>query len=84
MENKYASHAAVSKGEKTRALILDYVKEFIDEKGFPPTMTEIAKEIGVCTAHVSNQIHRLVSEGKLGIDYNAKGKRNLFLPTDRE
>lgn len=80
MENKYASKRAVSMGEKTRAIILDFVKEFLAEKGFPPTMTEISKEIGMCTATVSNNVHRLVLDGKLVIDYNVKSRRNIFLP----
>ena len=80
--NKYVSRQARYKGEKTRAIILDYIKEYIAEHGQPPMLVEISKEIGMCVSTVSKQVQRLVEDGQLVIDYNSKAKRNIRLPKE--
>ena len=80
--NKYVSRQARYKGEKTRAIILDYIKEYISENGQSPMLVEISKEIGMCVSTVSKQVQRLVEDGQLVIDYNSKAKRNIRLPKE--
>lgn len=78
--NKYASRQARYKGEKTRAIILGYIKEYISEHGCSPLLVEISEEIGMCISTVSKQVQRLAEDGQLIIDYNSKAKRNISLP----
>ena len=78
--NKYASRQARYKGEKTRAIILGYIKEYIAEHGCSPLLVEISEEIGMCISTVSKQVQRLAEDGQLIIDYNSKAKRNISLP----
>ena len=78
--NKYASRQARYKGEKTRAIILGYIKEYIAEHGYSPLLVEISEEIGMCISTVSKQVQRLAEDGQLIIDYNSKAKRNISLP----
>ena len=80
--NKYVSRQARYKGEKTRAIILDYIKEYIEEHGRSPMLVEISKEIGMCVSTVSKQVQRLAEDGQLVIDYNSKTKRHLKLPKE--
>lgn len=80
--NKYASRQARYKGEKTRAIILGYIKEYIAEHGCSPLLVEISEEIGMCISTVSKQVQRLAEDGQLIIDYNSKTKRNIRLPKE--
>lgn len=80
--NKYASRQARYKGEKTRAIILGYIKEYIAEHGCSPLLVEISEEIGMCISTVSKQVQRLAEDGQLIIDHNSKAKRNIRLPKE--
>ncbi|MBA3660988.1 MAG: hypothetical protein H0W64_04625 [Gammaproteobacteria bacterium] len=61
-----------------RIRVLQFVKDFIAEKGYAPSLVEIATGIGISAnsiSLISRNIHALVKEGKL--KYERQGYRNL-------
>src|SRR5512132_1877430 len=61
---------AVTKQDQQRAeRILDYIREQIAERGYPPTVREIAEAVGLAsTSAVHHHLSKLEEEGKLQKD----------------
>lgn len=60
--------------------ICDYIKQYLNEHAYSPSLTEIARGIGISPKSVSlisRNIHALAKEGKLTLD--KKGYRNIRL-----
>ncbi len=51
--------------------MLDFIEKFSDENGYPPSIREIGKAVGISSTSVVNyNLNRLVEEGFLGRDQN--------------
>jgi SOS-response transcriptional repressor LexA len=64
-----------------QSVILNFIKSFVEEKGYSPTFQEIADGIGLKSlATVHKHIGNLVKKGKLKRDYNTS--RSLEIVED--
>jgi repressor LexA len=62
--------------------IIFFIREFIQQHGYSPSLTEIAQGIGISPKSISlisRHIHALAAAGKL--NFHKEGYRNLSLPT---
>lgn len=63
--------------------VYEYIKDYLGENGYSPSLTEIAKGIGISPKSISlisRSIHALVDAGRLRFD--KKGYRNIQVVTD--
>jgi repressor LexA len=63
----------MAKGKLTdrQIRILDYIQEFNTENGYPPSIRQIGKSVGISSTSVVNyNLNRLVDEGYLSRDQN--------------
>lgn len=59
----------VKQGEERRTQVLFFVQDFIDERGFPPTVREIATGVGLAApGTVRIHLARLAEEGWLRVE----------------
>lgn len=62
------THNLVAQGEKRRAQILAFIREFIETKGYSPSIAEIGDAVGVVSPNaVRNHLHKLQDEGVIEI-----------------
>lgn len=55
----------------TKEKVYDFIKDFIDKKGYSPTLDEICQEVGIRSkATVSYNLAWLKAEGKLDWEFN--------------
>ncbi len=47
--------------------ILDYIRKFKDENGYPPTNLEMATHFDCSPNNIADHLKRLVSKGKISI-----------------
>ena len=59
--------------------ILDLIKRYVDETGYPPTRAEIAKELGFCSANAAEE-HLKALARKGAIEMVAGASRGIRLP----
>lgn len=64
-----------------RALVLAFVREYIEAWSFSPSYGEIAAHCGCSVGRVRDALQSLVREGKLN---KVQGPRGLRLPTEHE
>lgn len=65
-----------------RALVLAIVRS-IEERGYPPTIGELATEYGVSKPVVHRRLRRLARDGHVEIDANvARGIRIVSVPNE--
>ncbi len=70
-----------NKLSKRQQAILQYVKQFIEKNGFPPTIREIGSQIGVASTSVVNyNLNKLVDAGYL--ERSDRVSRGIRLVTD--
>ena len=60
-----------------REAMLAFIKKFIAEKGYPPTLGEIGKEYGIAKSNVSYHLNILRAEGK--IDWHSNKARTIVV-----
>ena len=49
--------------------MLDFIKQFLEENGYPPSIREIGRSVGISSTSVVNyNLNRLVDEGYLSRD----------------
>lgn len=59
----------VTQGEDRRKVILKFLREYIDEKGWAPTVQEIADAAGLASPNSTrNHLLKLVEEGYLRME----------------
>lgn len=59
----------MKKSEKRQQAVLDFMRETIDEKGFPPTVREICTALGVkSTSTIHSDINTLIAKGLIKKD----------------
>lgn len=62
------AHASqVLQGEERRREILEWVRHFIDDNGYSPSMEEIGVGIGVHKNAVNHHLKKLQKEGKVSM-----------------
>lgn len=52
-------------GRYRRDQILDYIKLYHDQHGYPPSVGEIAQEMGTVRSNAHHHLRQLVKEGRL-------------------
>ena len=58
--------------------LLSFIKETLEERGFPPTLSEMAKEVGVKSKNaIFKMLKKLEAEGVIERDSTARGIRLL-------
>lgn len=60
--------------------VLDFIEEFINAWGYPPTIIEIAEEIGYSVGTVHSTLQSLMDDGK--IRKEQAQHRSIFLVRD--
>ncbi len=63
--------------------ICSFIREYLEQQGYSPSLTEIAAGIGISPnsiSLISRNIHALVAAGEL--KFHRKGYRNIQVPTD--
>lgn len=64
-----ASEALIAQGEHRRQAILTYVREYSADKGWAPTISEIADAVGLGSPNSTrNHLARLVEDGYLRME----------------
>src|SRR5690625_2209359 len=59
----------MTKLSKRQQMILDYIKEEVDTKGYPPSVREIAKAVGLASSStVHGHLARIESKGYIRRD----------------
>src|SRR4030081_2466436 len=72
-------HAMTKQDQQRAEKILEFIRERIDERGYPPTVREIAEAVGLAsTSAVHHHLLKLEREGKLQKD--ATRSRALTIP----
>jgi repressor LexA len=79
-EHPFGYRPAMTKQDQQRAeRILDYIRETIDERGYPPSVREIAEAVGLAsTSAVHHHLTKLEKDGRL--QKEATRSRALTLP----
>lgn len=79
-EHPFGTVRAMTKQDQQRAeRILDYIRETIDERGYPPSVREIAEAVGLAsTSAVHHHLTKLEKDGRL--QKEATRSRALTLP----
>jgi repressor LexA len=79
-EHPFGTVRAMTKQDQQRAeRILDYIRETIDERGYPPSVREIAEAVGLAsTSAVHHHLTKLEKDGRL--QKEATRSRALSLP----
>lgn len=68
-------------GEQVRERIVEAIKSYIQEHGYPPTVREIGEMVGLkSTSSVQSHLTRLFSEGKLETDAGPSSPRAIRVP----
>jgi repressor LexA len=53
-------------GEWTRQQIIEFIIDSTEERGYPPSVREIGKEVGLTSsATIHHHLDRLITDGKL-------------------
>lgn len=56
----------VKQGEKRRTQIVTFIRKYMDEHGYAPSISEIGEAVGIVSPNaVRNHLHRLQDEGVL-------------------
>ena len=67
--------------ENTASIIYDYIVEYVDQNGYPPSVRDICKGTGIkSTSTVHSHLKRLQESGKL--DYTAGRRRAISINSD--
>lgn len=62
------AHHLAKQGEDRREAILAFVKTYIAEEGYSPSIAEICEAVDVVSPNaVRNHLHKLADEGKIAI-----------------
>jgi repressor LexA len=79
-EHPFGTVRTMTKQDQQRAeRILDYIRETIDERGYPPSVREIAEAVGLAsTSAVHHHLTKLEKDGRL--QKEATRSRALTLP----
>ena len=79
-EHPFGTVRAMTKQDQQRAeRILEYIRETIDERGYPPSVREIAEAVGLAsTSAVHHHLTKLEKDGRL--QKEATRSRALSLP----
>lgn len=68
-------------GEKVRRKILEYIREYVQRHGYPPSYREIGDGVGLSsTGTVQSHINQMLEEGMLETDTIAGSPRALRVP----
>lgn len=68
-------------GEQVRVRIVEAIKSYIQEHGYPPTVREIGEMVGLkSTSSVQSHLTRLFNEGRLETDAGPSSPRAIRLP----
>ena len=69
------------RGEKVRQDILEFIKQYIQQHGYPPNYREIGDGVGLkSSASVQSHISRMLADGILETDAGAGAVRALRVP----
>ena len=60
-----------------REAIYTFIKKFIADNDYPPTLTEIGKQFGIAKSAVSYHLNALRAEGK--IDWHSNKARTIVV-----
>lgn len=75
------NNATTEQGKETRARIYEFVVDYIQQHGYPPTIREIADGVYLSsTASVHTQLLRLFKEGILETDTATGSARAIRVP----
>lgn len=64
-----------------RRQVISAITRSVESRGFPPTMREIASEVGICPARVKQLIDECEKHGL--VERNAKAARSYRIPRRR-
>ncbi len=63
-----ASQVLIQQGERTRARMLEFIRAYVDDNGFSPTIQEICVAVDVASPNaVRNHLLRMQDEGVLSL-----------------
>lgn len=66
VDNKNAIHSMHKTLTKRQKEVLDFIKKFVDKKGYPPTLEELGKKLKVSAVSTVHQhIATLIEKGYL-------------------
>lgn len=69
------------RGEKIRGEMLEFIRQYLYEHGYPPSRKEIADGVGLrSTSSVQSHIERMLAEGMLETDVEEGSPRALRIP----
>ncbi|MEI1256005.1 hypothetical protein V8Q34_14800 [Blautia sp. JLR.GB0024] len=69
------------RGERVRQDILEFIKQYIQQHGYPPNYREIGDGVGLkSSASVQSHISRMLADGILETDADAGAVRALRVP----
>lgn len=69
------------RGERTRGEMLEFIRQYLYEHGYPPSRKEIADGVGLrSTSSVQSHIERMLAEGMLETDVEEGSPRALRIP----
>lgn len=63
----------LDRAAKRRARVLALIRKSVRERGFPPTLTELARDCGVSRRTAAVDLERLVEIGKIKRHPTARG-----------
>lgn len=69
------------RGERTRGEMLEFIRQYLYEHGYPPSRKEIADGVGLrSTSSVQSHIERMLADGMLETDDEKGSPRALRIP----
>lgn len=69
------------RGERIRGEMLEFIRQYLYEHGYPPSRKEIADGVGLrSTSSVQSHIERMLAEGMLETDVEEGSPRALRIP----
>ena len=69
------------RGERTRGEMLEFIRQYLCEHGYPPSRKEIGDGVGLrSTSSVQQHIDRMLADGILETDVEAGSPRALRIP----
>ena len=57
--------AAIEEGIRKREQVVAFIDGFIAEHGYPPTIDEIAADLGVIHKSAAKHVNKLIEQGRL-------------------
>lgn len=70
-----------ARGERTRGEMLEFIRQYLYEHGYPPSRKEIGDGVGLkSTSSVQSHIDRMLTDGMLETDDEAGTPRALRVP----